>query len=78
MPTPRMPKSKCRYCIPSIILDGDDIYKGYACKIDAWDPDTTCRPRQCHYYRLPCKTRPASSVVTFPVKQGESMEGGQP
>lgn len=75
MPTPRMPKSKCRYCIPCIILDDcEKVHKGYECKIDEWDPDTECRPRQCHYYRLPSKTHPATTTVKFPAQDMQGVK----
>jgi len=72
MPKPRrMPKSKCRHCIPCLCMeDNGNVYKGYACKIDAWDAETECRPNQCHYYKLPCKTWPETKTVMFPAKGG--------
>lgn len=52
MPTPRMHKSKCRHCISCICMeDNGNVYKGFACTIDAWDAETECRPNQCHYYK---------------------------
>lgn len=75
MPTPRMPKSKCRYCIPCIILDDcEKVHKGYECEIDEWDPDTECRPRQCRYYRLPSKTHPATTTVKFPAQDMQGVK----
>ena len=69
--TRTMPRSGCRFCEPCI-----DVYalkKAYRCKIEEWDATTICRRGYCRHYRAPCKTHPATQVVTFPA-EGEGKE----
>ena len=71
MQTPRMPKSKCRYCVPAVLFDNSGkVWKGFYCEIDEWDADTECRPNQCGYYRKKISKVPKNEIFSF-------REGGQ-
>ena len=51
MPTPRMNKSKCRYCERCVVSVKGGVKYGFMCFLDEWDETTVCRKGYCQHYR---------------------------